>query len=66
MYLVYFRSFMKYEKFEDANGVIKSRKSKNRQRNSQRKTENMTKNGRHYTIQKTKRLRNRNPTENRG
>jgi len=45
---------MKYEKFEDTNGVIKSRNSKNRQRNGHKKTENRTKNGQHYTTQKTK------------
>ena len=65
LYLEYFRSFIKDEKFENSNGVIKSRNSKNRKRNVHKKTENMTKNCRHYTTQKTKRLRNRNITENR-
>jgi hypothetical protein len=51
-------------KFEDAKGVIRSRKSKDRQYNGQNKKDKKTKNRPQNTIQKTKDLSNINSTEN--
>ena len=51
-------------KFEDAKGVIRSRKSKDRQYNGKNKKDKKTKNRPQNTIQKTKDLSNINSTEN--
>jgi hypothetical protein len=53
-----------YEEFEDTKGVIRIRKSTDRQHNGKKKKDKRTNNDLQNTTQKTKRSRNTNITKN--